>query len=331
MDKQILNAIKNLEQRVVDLYSKLKNINPISSTGDLQGVTTEGNTTTNSIELLDTAKVTFDNGSRLQKGTTNSYNGGNGGIAQVCSIDYELKWEAGRQYVMQQDGFTIREVNHTFTLTPGVNDDSTRGFVPDSRWILDNGDIYLCTDNTEGVAVWELISTTIPKYKVFTALVTQKGDDGTAQGISDSPLIVGATYYIVDNGGSGWDFTNVGAPNNDLLTYFVATGTTPTSWGIDGQLGYTPGAPEVIVLENTIGNIWFTYHDVGTYKCVSDSLFTEYTTTISLDAYCQNGNAGALITNTTINNDVEFTIFTFKGNFVDDLLQKNRIEIRVYN
>ena len=142
---------------------------------DLQEVTDEGSSTTNNIELLNTAKVTFDNGSRLQKGTTNSYNGGNGGIAQVCSIDYELKWEAGRQYVLQQDGFTIREVKYNFTLTPGVNDDSTRGFVPDSRWILDNGDIYLCTDNTEGAAVWELISTTIPKYKVYTALLTRTG------------------------------------------------------------------------------------------------------------------------------------------------------------
>ena len=146
-----------------------------SGSQDLQEVTDEGNSTANNIQLLDTSKILFDNGSRLQKGTTNSYNGGNGGIAQVCSIDYELKWEAGRQYVLQQDGFTIREVKYNFTLTPGVNDDSTRGFVPDSRWILDNGDIYLCTDNTEGAAVWELISTTIPKYKVYTALLTRTG------------------------------------------------------------------------------------------------------------------------------------------------------------
>jgi hypothetical protein len=167
----LVKVVENLETIVDDIET--------GGTGsqDLQEVTDEGNSTTNNIELLDTAKVTFDNGSRLQKGTTNSYNGGNGGIAQVCSIDYELKWEAGRQYVLQQDGFTIREVKYNFTLTPGVNDDSTRGFVPDSRWILDNGDIYLCTDNTEGAAVWELISTTIPKYKykVYTALLTRTG------------------------------------------------------------------------------------------------------------------------------------------------------------
>jgi|LakMenEpi03Aug12_release.lakeMendotaPanAssembly.Ray.scaffolds.fasta_scaffold08405_6 hypothetical protein len=175
MNNQILYAIKNLEQRVVDLYSKIKNIN-ISSAGDLQAVTTQGSTTTNNVEFNDGAKILFDNGSRLQKGTTNSETGGNGGIAQVCSIDYELKWEAGRQYVMQQDGFTIREVSHNFTLTPGVNDDITRGFVSSSRWILDNGDIYVCTDNTEENAVWELqVPVDSRPYKVYTALLKRTG------------------------------------------------------------------------------------------------------------------------------------------------------------
>jgi len=172
MNNQILYAIKNLEQRVVDLYSKVKNIN-ISSAGDLQAVTTQGNETTNNVEFNDGAKIIFDNGSRLQKGTTNSETGGNGGIAQVCSIDYELKWEAGRLYTLQQDGFTIREVSHNFTLTPGVNDDFTRGFVEGSRWILDNGDIYVCTDNTTENAVWEL--------QLSTALVFL--DEGNGNGI----------------------------------------------------------------------------------------------------------------------------------------------------
>lgn len=151
---------------------------------DLQSVTTQGNTTTNDIEFIDGAKILFENGSRLQKGTTNSYTGGNGGISQVCSIDYELKWEAGSQYVMGSNGFTIREVNHTFIATPGVNDDSTRGFVPDSRWILDNGDIYLCTDNTEGAAVWELQG---PKYKVYSALLTQSGTSNPVPTVLDNP------------------------------------------------------------------------------------------------------------------------------------------------
>lgn len=128
-------------------------------TQNLQQVTNEGNTTNNDISLLDTAKVTFDNGSALQKGTTDFGNGGVGGIALKCSVLYELKWEAGRLYVMEQDGFTIREVRYTFTTTPTGNDDNTKGFVVGSRWILDNGETWVCSDANIGTAVWNIEAT----------------------------------------------------------------------------------------------------------------------------------------------------------------------------
>jgi hypothetical protein len=105
----------------------------------------------------------FDNGSTVKKGTTDAGNGGAKGVALKCSLDYEFKWEAGRLYVMQQDGFTIRDTLYNFTNTPTVTDDNTKGFIVDSRWILDNGDVYVCTDDTTGAAVWELVNTgTIP-------------------------------------------------------------------------------------------------------------------------------------------------------------------------
>jgi hypothetical protein len=100
----------------------------------------------------DGAIITFDNASRLKEGTTNA--GANGGIAQVCSIDYELKWEAGRQYVMQQDGTTIRTEQFAFNTAPTATSDETEGYVVGSRRILDDGTTYLCTDATEDEAVW---------------------------------------------------------------------------------------------------------------------------------------------------------------------------------
>jgi len=121
----------------------------------LQAVTDEGNTTDNDISFTN-AGLIFDNGAKLKKGTTDSGLGGAKGVAQICSIDYELKWEAGRLYVMQQDGFTIREVRYNFTQIPNENDDFTKGFVVGSRWVLDNGNLYNCTDSTTGAAVWEL-------------------------------------------------------------------------------------------------------------------------------------------------------------------------------
>lgn len=124
-------------------------------------------------------------------------------------------------------------------------------------------------------------TTTLPAYSVYTALLSQTGGDNP-NAVIDLPLVIGVTYKIVDNDGDTADFTNVGAPNNNSGTYFVATGTTPTSWGVNllGQLSYNTGAPTVVVLENTIGNIWFQYKAPGSYVCASDNLFTIDKTTI---------------------------------------------------
>lgn len=124
---------------------------------DLQQTTDLGNTTTNDIAFIgNTQGLLFDNGSRVRKGTTDAGLGGAKGTAQICSIAYELKWEAGRLYYMEQDGFTIRDVTHNFTNVPQVTDDASKGFVIGSRWGLDDGSVYVCTDNTNGAAVWAL-------------------------------------------------------------------------------------------------------------------------------------------------------------------------------
>ena len=123
---------------------------------DLQDVTTVGNTTTDNIEFTGGVGVLFDNTSTLRKGTIDAGYGGAKGIAQICSVGYELKWEAGRLYVMGDGGTTIREVSHNFTTTPSATDDNTKGFIVGSRWILDNGDLYVCTDVTTATAVWVL-------------------------------------------------------------------------------------------------------------------------------------------------------------------------------
>jgi hypothetical protein len=126
--------------------------------GTLQEVTDLGNSTTNDIAFTASAGLSFDNGAFIRKGTTDAGNGGAKGTAQICSISYELKWEAGRLYYMQQDGFTIRDVTHNFTIVPQVTDDSTKGFVVGSRWSLDDGTVYLCSDDTIGAAVWAVVT-----------------------------------------------------------------------------------------------------------------------------------------------------------------------------
>jgi hypothetical protein len=120
-------------------------------------------------------------------------------------------------------------------------------------------------------ALFSLKEAATPKYKVYTALLTQSGGD-SIQDITGGDLTIGVTYYITDRGTVNWDFTNVGALTNNVETYFVATGTTPNSWG-DANLEYNTGAPVVTVLENTIGNIWFTYESQGFYSARSNNLF----------------------------------------------------------
>ena len=148
--QDLQDEINALEVAVEELQN-----NP-STNPTLQSVTDEGNTTDNNIQFGAGAGVFFDNGSRVTEGTTNAGNGGNGGVAMRCSVDYELKWEAGRLYAMEQDGFSIREVSHNFNITPTVNDDDTLGYFVGSRWILDDGTVYVCSDASTGAAVWAL-------------------------------------------------------------------------------------------------------------------------------------------------------------------------------
>lgn len=190
---------------------------------------------------------------------------------------------------------------------------------------LTNVTAKTCTNNTS-------------TYKVYTALLTQSGGDavfgqngGTAVGYSPE-LTIGVTYYISDNFQMECDFTNVGAPNNEVGTYFVATGTTPNTWGTYGNLIFNTGAPVATVLENTIGNIWFTYNGVGTYSVVSNGLFiVDKSLSIigtPLEGVQNNNFAGI-----NYSGDSEFRINVVQpaGVSLDDLLYQTPIEIRVYN
>ena len=171
-------------------------------------------------------------------------------------------------------------------------------------------------------------------YRVYTALLTQSGGDTlSALSFDDTPggpdFIIGVTYQIVDNS-IGLDVTNIGAPNNEVGTYFVATGTRPANWG-EGSLIYNTGAPVVTVLENTIGNIWFTYEMLGGYYVNSNGLFTTnktYSVPYMYSAVTDLPN-GIFLENLTVNYSQIVSIHNANG--ADGQLQNTPIEIRVYN
>jgi hypothetical protein len=98
-----------------------------------------------------------------------------------------------------------------------------------------------------------------PKYKVFTALLSQNGSTPNYIPLSNGPLTIGVTYRITLVG-EGTDFTVVGARNNDVNTYFIATGENAI-WGIDGELEYDVNGTKAVILENTIGNDIFILNE----------------------------------------------------------------------
>lgn len=153
---------------------------------NLQDVTDIGNTTDNDIQFGTGAGVYMNNGSRLKEGSIDAGYGGSKGIAQICAVGYELKWEAGRLYVMGDGGTTVREVSHNFTTIPNNYNDVSQGFIVGSRWLLDDGTLYVCTDNTDETAVWELQIAGNQSLQDVTTI----GNITTTEIISESGLII---------------------------------------------------------------------------------------------------------------------------------------------
>ena len=174
------------------------------STGTLQTVTDSGNTTTNNIQLLndarlilgDTGEILLNNGSKLRMGAIDALTGGSKGIAQVCAVGYEMKWEGGSLYIMNDQGFTVREVRYKFNSIPSATDDGSRGFYPGSRWVLDNGNLYVCSDSTTGAAVWQLSTIATPTLQEVTTAGSTTDLTFTGYGFSN---LFQTDYNAFDN------------------------------------------------------------------------------------------------------------------------------------
>lgn len=172
-------------------------------------------------------------------------------------------------------------------------------------------------------------------YKVYSALVTQRGGSNPLSTIS-GPLTIGVTYNISQLNGQD-DFTNVGTPINEINVIFVATGTTPNNWSSESILLYDTGVPTVKVLENTIGNFYFTYDSVGRYGCISvDALLTVGKIFVNVPIV-GSSDQNSIIPITLIDLTDNGTQFYFTsvpfGDTIpsDGLLWNTPIEIRVYN
>jgi len=166
-------------------------------------------------------------------------------------------------------------------------------------------------------------------YKVYTALLTQNGGS-VPSAISSGNVTKGVTYMILGDLG---DYSNVGAPNNNDGTFFVAINNeVPITFG-DSELEYNTGAPVVTVLENTIGNIWFIFYNDGWYNINSTSLFTENKTFVFFGSVGDSDlSAGYTSRNfITDSNIIGISSFVNTNTNLNGLLDKTSLEIRVYN
>ena len=107
------------------------------------------------IKVNDADAIELENTSTLKKGTYDF--GASGGISRICGVGYEDMWQAGIHHVFDSNGL-IRESNNCFNIIPDGSFDGTQRFKVGSRWILDDGTVYVCTAiPSAGNAVWEQV------------------------------------------------------------------------------------------------------------------------------------------------------------------------------
>lgn len=287
-------------------------INPFVSAADLSSVAVSGSygdltdkpnldflRLDGTVSLDSGAGVPMANGASIREGTTNAGDGGNKGIALKCSVDYELKWEAGKLYVMQQDGFTIRHKLYNFNI-PLVTDDSTKGFVVGSRWIMDDGSVYACTDATSGSAVWAQVSYGDAGLPSTLAVSNKTNETAIVSNNGQSYLNVFDTSAKIGKVGSGVatyaDFQgdNIDIFASEFLTVNAQSGTTfmnPVS--LDSN-----NTDTVVATLTDDSGTWYSGDDVA--QIYANGFQTANTATnatfgaTNSDILLQNSNSGAV-------------------------------------
>jgi hypothetical protein len=132
----------------------------------------------------DGANIFFNNGSKLSEGAVDAGTGGNKGIALTCAVGFEWKFEAGEAYLTETTSGYIRLKQYARNL-PTIDDDISKGFVNGSFWYLDSGIAYICTDSTNGAAVWEIYHNFIPTLQQ----VVNEGGQLTDLGIAFDSVV----------------------------------------------------------------------------------------------------------------------------------------------
>jgi hypothetical protein len=306
-----INVGETIEEVTINVVDNLITVNINKVTGGGGGTQTLaqtldlGNTTGGeNISISNGDAIILDNGSMLKKGTIDAGNGGAKGISQICGVGFEHKWEAGRLYIMNDGGTIIREVSHNLTYTPTATDDVTKGFVQNTRWILDNGDVYLCTDPTEDAAVWELVNTgTTPTLQQ----VTTEGNETT------NDVIVKDTENKLSLRPRGISFQDIDDGGNTLLIFEQTSVAEQEVFirGLGGTMALTSDIPDTstfVPYTSATQNV-----DLGEYELKAGQLTLDTTPT-----------GTAAVATTRWNDSLGSTETTLKGG---NVILKNGVDL----
>lgn len=249
-----INVGETVEEVTLNITEEIiqVNINKVTGGGDqtLAQTLVFGNQTDGTdIFLNNEDSLLLENTSSLKKGTYNF--GGNGGISRVCSNNYEDMWQDGFRHVFDQSGF-IRNSTNCFNIVPDVSFDVTLRFKIGSIWTLDDGTNYICTDATEGAAVWEL----------YNVIPTNTSDLN-----NDSNFVSDASYVHTDNNFTTAEQTKLagieaGAEVNVNADWNATSGDAqilnkPTIPSLTGYVPYTGATADL---------------DLGTYNLTADHI-----------------------------------------------------------
>ena len=289
----------------------------VSGTPTLSQVLTAGNTSgANDIQFDATQGLLFANTSRLREGTIDAGLGGTKGVAQICAVGYELKWEAGRLYVMDGNGLFIRQSLYNFTTTPTATDDTTKGYMVGSLWTLDDGTVYICSDATATAAVWaiggipDLQQVTDVGFTTTNKLISDDGASNTSvlnNGVIE--LTTGLQIVIIDaalvttaynvsfpdkiTGAETFAMmSDVTAPDIQQVLDTGNTSTTPIK--IDNGTGnYVQVNSSNIIMEDSSGNALTIYPDSITIQNPSFGAGTIKATTLANNVFFELPNKAA--------------------------------------
>ena len=230
-------AGSSFKLRLITLYNWITSKLDLS----LQNVLNAGNSTGGTNILVETADaIELKNGSLLKEGTYEF--GGGKGISKICSVGYEDNWQSGIRHVFDNSG-NIRESSNCFNIIPDNTFDGTLRFKVGSRWVLDNGDVYVCSDASTGAAVWDLYSNQVNADWNATSGVAE---------ILNKPSIPAAQIQ------SDWNQTNNASLDyiknkptiSNGISHATASGTDTYTATITGVTSYADGDAYLIRFTN---------------------------------------------------------------------------------